>query len=158
MKNLMIMSALGMSIVLGGAMQGMAASDHGKGPRHAFEDLDANGDGQLTKNEMQAHMKARFDAADSDGNGVLSRAEMEARGHEKAAKRAGKMIERLDKDGDGGVSFEEAQARRGGKMFDRADADGDGAISQAEFDTAREKMREMHRKHHGKKNVQQNAE
>ncbi|QFT93795.1 transaldolase/EF-hand domain-containing protein [Roseovarius sp. THAF9] len=157
MKNLMIMSALGMSIALGGAVQGQAASDEGKGPRHSFEDLDANGDGQLTREEMQAHMKARFDAADTDGDGVMSLEEMQARGQERAAKRAGKMIERLDTDGDGGVSFEEAQARRGGKMFDRADADGDGAISKAEFDTAREKMREMRAKHHGKKK-EQNAE
>lgn len=158
MKNLMIMSALGMSIALGGAVQGMAASGEGKGPRHSFEDLDANGDGQLTREEMQAHMKARFDAADTDGDGVMSLEEMQARGQKRAAKRAGKMIERLDSDGDGGVSFEEAQARRGGKMFDRADANDDGAISKAEFDAAREKMREMHAKHHGKKKEQRNAE
>ncbi|QFT80159.1 EF hand [Roseovarius sp. THAF27] len=157
MKNLMIMSALGMTIALGGAVQGVAASGEGKGPRHSFEDLDTNGDGQITKGEMQARMKERFDEADTDGDGVMSLEEMQARGQERAAKRAAKMIERLDSDGDGGVSFEEAQARRGGKMFDRADTDGDGAISQAEFDAAREKMREMHAKRHGKK-TGQNAE
>lgn len=157
MKNLMMMSALGMSIVLGGAVQGMAASGEGKGPRHSFEQLDTNGDGQLTRDEMQAHMKARFDAADTNGDGVMSLEEMQARGQERAAKRATKMIERLDTDGDGGVSFDEAQARRGGKMFERADTDGDGAISKAEFDTAREKMREMQAKRHGKKS-EQNAE
>lgn len=159
MKNLMILSALATSIALGGAVQGMAASGDGKGPRHSFEDLDTNADGQLTKEEMQAHMQGRFDEADSNGDGVLSLEEMQAHAAAKAAERAGRMIEHLDKDGDGGVSFEEMQARRGGgKMFERADTDGDGAITKAEFDAAREKMREMHARHHGKKKEQKDAD
>lgn len=156
MKNTMILSALALSIVAGTAVQSMAASGHGKGPRHSFEEIDANSDGQVTQDEMTAHRKARFDSVDADGDGVLSRAEIEARGKEKAAKRAGKMIERMDTDGDGGVSFDEMQAKRGGKMFERADTDGDGAITKAEFDAAREKMREMRKEHkHGKGKAEQ---
>lgn len=148
MKNMMILSALAVSIVAGTTLQSGAASGHGNGPRHSFEELDANSDGQLTKDEMAAHMKARFDGADADGNGILTRAEMEANGKKKAGKRANRMIERLDTNGDDGVSFAELQAGRGGKMFERVDADGDGAITKAEFDAARETMRRGHK--HGK--------
>ncbi len=147
MKNLMMTGALAVSVALGGAVQGLAATGDGHGKRASFETLDADGDGQLTRAEMQAHMKARFDAADSDGDGILTRDEIEARGRQKAAERAGRMIGKLDADGDGAVSFEEMQAAkpRGARMFERADADGDGAISRAEFDDARAAMR-AHRK------------
>ena len=48
-----------------------------------------------------------------------------------------RMIQRLDSDGDGLVSFEEFQLpekRRGADRLDEADADGDGNVSRAEME------------------------
>ena len=43
-----------------------------------------------------------------------------------------KMMQHLDQDGDGLVSFDEFRGP-GGKMFMRADTNGDGAVTQAEI-------------------------
>lgn len=52
---------------------------------------------------------------------------------------AGKMMQHLDQDGDGLVSFDEFRGP-GGKMFMRADTDGDGAVTQAEMSAHRDQM------------------
>jgi Spy/CpxP family protein refolding chaperone len=55
---------------------GVALADgHGKGKhgaRHSFEDLDLDGNGEVTMEEMIQHREARFKAADTDGDGFLS--------------------------------------------------------------------------------------
>ncbi|QYX57919.1 calcium-binding protein [Roseovarius sp. SCSIO 43702] len=117
------------------------------GERPTFEALDADGDGKITRAEMQAHRDARFAEVDSDGDGKLSAAELEARMKARAERRAARMLERLDTDGDGAVSKAEMEARRGGDHMMRADGDGDGAISKAEFDAMKAQMK----KRHGKK-------
>lgn len=146
MKNATLMTVLGLAILVGGTAGSWAASDRGAGPRHSFEDLDANGDGQLTQAELDGHMQARFAQADTNGDGRLSKDELQARGSSRASKRADKMIERLDANGDGGLSLEEMRQGRGGAMFERADADGDGAISKAEFDEARANAKGHHKR------------
>lgn len=50
-----------------------------------------------------------------------------------------KMMQHLDQDGDGLVSFDEFRGP-GGKMFTRADTDGDGAVTQAEMSAHRDQM------------------
>lgn len=158
------------------------ATAHGKkagmdgmrgGPVLNFEEIDANGDGKLTQDEMKAHAKARFKAADTDGNGKLSADEMKAaaqkreeeRRAQRAERMASRMIERMDKDGDKELSFDEmpGQMTQADRMFARVDADGDGAISKDEMEKARERfgerqgMRDGHRGpfgeggHHGKR-------
>lgn len=110
-----------------------------------FEAADADGDGKVSQAEMAAHAKARFDAADSDGNGKLSAAEMAAtaqkRQEERRARMMQKMIERMDADDDGELSFDEmpGQQTRAEQMFSRIDSDGDGAVSKAEMEAARAK-------------------
>ena len=107
---------------------------------------------------MEAHAKARFAAADTDGNGKLSAAEMTAAAQKKEEDRRSKMvsrlIERMDGDKDGELSFEEmpGQKSRAEMMFGRVDRDGDGAISKAEMDAAREKFEKRRGfGHHGKR-------
>lgn len=155
MKNTILTSALAVSIVMGGAL-GVSAQghggQHGQGPHHSFDEIDANGDGQITAEEMAAHRQARFEAMDTNGDGKVSADEMQARMQERMQDRVSRMMARADKDGDGGLSMEEMQGMRRGAMMDQADTDGDGMISQAEFDAMHQNMRgkmQGHGKGHG---------
>ncbi|ATF19100.1 EF-hand domain-containing protein [Phaeobacter gallaeciensis] len=114
----------------------------GFGPRMSFEEMDTNGDGQVTKAEMKGLREARFATADANGDGKLTLAEMEAAAQARAKTRAAAMLERMDADKDGALSLDELpKPRRAGKMFDRVDANDDGAISKEEFESARAKFR-----------------
>ena len=124
----------------------MAFAERGDTPRGAsFEELDANGDGALTEAEMQAHRAARFAAMVSDGNGSLNADELTAAAAQRQAKRAARMIERVDANGDGELSAQElaemGNMRRGGDRFGRLDTDRDGVVTTAEFDAAKDKRR-----------------
>lgn len=154
-RNYVIAGIVAASLVAGaGVATAQGKKAHGRmGPMMpAFSELDANGDGNVTKAEMEAHAKARFDAADTDGNGKLSQAEMKAAAEKRAEearqrrfeRMAARMMERMDADGDGEVSFDEmpGQQTRQDRMFDRLDADNDGAISAEEMDAAQARMQE----------------
>jgi Ca2+-binding EF-hand superfamily protein len=136
-----------------------------KGPDRAaiFSKIDADGNGELTQAELQAHAGARLAAADTDGDGFLSNAELlNARGGDRAekmlkrfdtnsdgvldageleaaannriAKRAQRMMARLDTNEDGKIAVAEALAGRDqAKLVERLDADGNGTLSQEEF-------------------------
>jgi Ca2+-binding EF-hand superfamily protein len=155
MKHATITATLAAAILAGATAQAIAEGHgmkrDGHGPRPAFEELDADGDGGITRDEMKAHMAARFARADADGDGLLTRDEMLARAEEQAAERRAKridrMMDRLDADGDSALSLAEMQARADGRRFDRADADGDGRITKAE-------MEEMRAKHKGARQQQ----
>lgn len=163
MKRANLMSGvLAAALMLGGAAayaegmgsQGKADKMGKMRPMINFEEVDANADGKITKDEIAAMATTRFTKADADGDGFLSLEEMNAKGLEMAKKRvadrSAMMLERMDTDKDGKLSLAEMEAAKdkgprgkmGGKMFDRADADGDGAISKAEFDAAQAKMQE----------------
>lgn len=123
----------------------------GMGAKMSFETLDADGNGEVTKAEMEAHKAARFSASDSNSDGKLSAEELVAQAQKHAAKRVEKMISHLDSDGDGMLSAEE-MANRGGRhgdMFKRIDQDGNGSISKDEFEQAREHRGGKRRSGHG---------
>ncbi|MFW8594873.1 EF-hand domain-containing protein [Cribrihabitans neustonicus] len=124
-----------------GAGAGMAsAGHHGHGPIMTFEEIDADGNGEITKAEMQALKQAHFAKADTDGDGKLTLAEMQAQAREMADARAARMLERFDSDGDGALTEAELPSPpRAGRMFGRADKDNSGGLSKAEFDAARER-------------------
>ncbi len=114
----------------------------------SFQELDANGDGQLTQEEMEAHRAQRFSKADTDGDGKLSVEEMQAAVQQKANERVTKLFEKHDANKDGFLSEDELpKPRRAGKMFDRIDADNSGTISEQEYSDAKERMGRKHRKH-----------
>jgi len=135
---------------------GLAQARQGYGPQGPilnFEELDTNGDGQITQDEMQARAKTRFDDADTNGDGKLSVEEMTAtaekrmqdrmqRGADKIAKRTERMIEKRDANGDGLLTMAELEDgnSRGDRLFERLDKDGDGVISAEEFEAMQKRM------------------
>lgn len=123
-----------------GVAGGAAYADH-HGGRHS---PDANGDGIVTKDEMQAHSAQMFTRMDANGDGKLDAADREAR---REAHRT-QMYDRLDADNNGQISRQEFMAfehegkrgkhhgmvkRRGHHRHMMADANKDGAVSQEEF-------------------------
>ncbi len=132
------------------------AQDRGDGPRgpiFPFEDIDANGDGQITQEEIAAHAAARFAAADTDGDGALSAEELiaqrEQQRTERLQRRAEQMIERRDANKDGRLTADEMGPRDGEGMFARLDANDDGVITKEEIEEARAAFKDRHG--HGKR-------
>ena len=110
----------------------------GYGEGMSFQALDADGNGEVTRDEIAQYRAARFEGADTDGDGRLSQAEITAAAQARAADRAAWMIDRFDTDGDGALSAQELpKMRRAAGMFDWLDRDSSGTISEAEFADAR---------------------
>jgi hypothetical protein len=142
----------------------------GQGPanRPGFSKLDTDGDGKLTRAEMQAMpdaiAAARFKATDSNGDGKIDAAELAASlgqdGSSRNAARADFMLSRFDDNGDGVISRAEMTAaigrNRAGAPGERfmawADTDGDGAISAAEYAAAADWMQQLAGQRHGSRN------
>jgi len=70
---------------------------------------------------------------------------------ERMQKHMQEWFKKVDKDGDGSISREEAQANapRMAQHFDEIDANHDGKVSAEELKAHHEKMREQHRAEHG---------
>ncbi|WP_168797857.1 EF-hand domain-containing protein [Pacificoceanicola onchidii] len=143
----LIMGTAGMASAKGGPDR----EGRGQMMEQWFSEVDANGDGKVTEDEITAFKLARFQEADTDGDGFLSAEEMAAYGDKmreerkakRSAARAERMIERIDSDDDGKISAEEAAAMGPGsdKMLARLDADDDGAVSLEELQEMRGKMK-----------------
>ncbi len=119
-----------------------------KGPRATFQELDADGDGQVTQAEITAHRTQKYTAADTDGDGKLSVEEMQAAAQAKANERVTKMFDKHDANADGFLSEDELpKPRRASKMFERIDADGNGSISEQEYADAKDRMGRKHKRH-----------
>jgi Ca2+-binding EF-hand superfamily protein len=153
----------GSALIVVAALMGAAAyaqdatppMQGGPGPMFDFATLDANKDGKITKDELEAAKTARFTAADTNKDGKLSVEELTAARDAMIAKRKedrlAQMIKRFDKDGDGMISEAEMPSPpNADKMFDRIDTDKDGAISQAEADAAKQMMQDRMGKHDGR--------
>lgn len=127
-----------------------SAMGPGGGPerdRPAFSEVDTNGDGALTLEEIMAHRDARFDGADSDGDGSLSREELIAAAMGRVEDRIDRMMDRFDDDENGVLSANELDDMRPRgpgpeRIFGVMDADGDGSVTEAEFDAVAERMME----------------
>ena len=113
-----------------------------------FDTIDADKDGKITLEELEAHRKAEFTAADTNGDGALDAQELAAqelaRFQAKMAERAQTMLDNMDNDGNGSLSEDELPEGPGQRHFARIDTDNDGAISKEEAEAAMQ-----HRKKRG---------
>lgn len=140
-RAVMISGVTAMALALSAGFAA-AKGGHGfNGPRVSFEQLDANGDGQVTKEELAAQATIRFNAVDTNGDGNLSAEEIAAASERAKENRIKRMIDKRDANGDGVLSQEEMKGDgdRAERMFERLDDNNDGTISAEEFQEAQDK-------------------
>ena len=100
----------------------------------AFVQLDANGNGAISRDEFLALRQQMFITLDANGDGLLTREEIETA---RANGKGGTQMQRSDRiwqqdaNGDGYLTMAEYTAQTCG--FDMADRNGDGALSPQEF-------------------------
>jgi len=112
---------------------------HGKMSQR-FAEMDLNGDGAVTADEIRQKRTVLFAESDSDGNGALSLSELEAMIERRRQAQLKKRLQRMDSNGDGIVSQSEF-ASKGGKWLQHLDSDGNGRITMDE-------AKQLHRRHH----------
>lgn len=99
-----------------------------------FARMDADGNGRIEAADRAARQAERFARLDTDGSGEVTRAEMdahhEARKARMEARRTGPDGQRLD--------YGVERADRRGERFARLDTDNSGGLSQAELQAGRE--------------------
>lgn len=96
-----------------------------------FEDADANNDGKLTQEEIDAYRDARFAEFDSDGNGELSLEEFQALHQEITQPMTVRAFQMHDPDGNAAITKDEFASRTQG-LVSRLDRDGDGALTRVD--------------------------
>lgn len=93
-----------------------------------FAEVDADGDGSVTQEEIDTFRAATVTNADSSGDGAISLDEFETIYLNFVRARMVDAFQDLDADGDGSISTTEMDSRFGG-VVERMDRNGDGALS-----------------------------
>lgn len=133
------LAAAGAAVLAAGAC-GFAQAQDGsqeRDGRRGFFQADSNSDGVLTRAEFDAGRTASFARLDADNNGQLTREEMRAERGEHRGRRGGHrgggmhQLASADANNDGNITREEFLARPN-QMFERMDDNNDGVISANE--------------------------
>lgn len=104
---------------------------HGGGRGAHWGGLDADGDKVVTPAEIEAAAAARFAAIDANRDGQVTVEEIQAQRERLRAERQAKQLARLDRNGDGRVTQDEFVAARTERMK-RLDRNGDGVLDAAD--------------------------
>lgn len=138
------------AMVAAGALVSLAASAHGGGGRggeHGKEMLakvDTDGNGSLSKAEIDAFNLARAQEMDLNKDGSVTADEARTFHEQQRAKRQAERFAKMDTNKDGKVSVQEIADGRGDWLM-RKDANGDGQVSPDEMHSGRHGWR--HGKH-----------
>ena len=102
---------------------------HGRGLRfqRLLRQADADGNGSVTQDEVDAFLAAQLTRADDDGDGAVALDEFETIFMEQARPRMVDAFQDLDEDGDGRITSGEV-GERFGSIVERFDRNGDGAL------------------------------
>lgn len=110
-----------------------------------LERFDTDGDGLVTRQEIEVARAAEFNAADSDADGTLSFSELEALEQQQQEERLNSEFALLDQDDSDGVSLTEFteghpqnDAVAATAVFGFADLDSGGSLSLAELDALKQ--------------------
>jgi len=109
---------------------------HGQVGDKIFKEMDANGDGEISRAEFDALHAKRFGEMDANSDGKLTRGEMAASGRKMLEKTRKNRFDEADANHDGALSREEAK-----RMpillrnFEKMDKNGDGKVSREEMGT-----------------------
>jgi Ca2+-binding EF-hand superfamily protein len=142
MRYVAILTAVGLASAAVVALAAPEARD-GRGPMmERLKQADTNGDGLISRDEAKAlpRIAKHFDEIDTNKDNQVSAEELRAfhtkmRGEH--ANKRGDHWKKLDTDGDGRISREEAKAApRLAEHFGAIDANGDGYITPEEMKAA----------------------
>ncbi|WP_120495756.1 EF-hand domain-containing protein [Kiloniella sp. EL199] len=97
-----------------------------------FEEVDANGDGQITQQEIANAQATKFSQADLNNDGSISLTEMQEAITKHIAERTKRKFDKMDADNSGGITAEEFNSRIN-KMVEHLDRNNDGIITQDEM-------------------------
>lgn len=116
------------------------AEEKGKANRPDFKSLDKNGDRAISEEEAGPQIWARLGKLDKNGDGKVAGAEFVRPGGGEGMSRPkgnpGEFMKRIDKNGDGNLSKDEAPEQLWARLS-KLDKDGDNSISKEEFAAAR---------------------
>jgi hypothetical protein len=134
--------ALLSALTLGGIAVLETAQSQGRfgrmGERGAerLDQYDANSDGAITQNEIDAMQQERFERFDTDANGLMSLEEYGPFWQERNRSRMVERFQRFDDDGNSGLTPDEFE-KRSSKLVIRLDANNDGVITVDEMGSPR---------------------
>lgn len=116
--------------------------------RMSFEQMDSNGDGRVTREELRAAREQMFAKRDRNRDGYLDKADLPKRAARRMGDRGAELRERIDSNGDGRISKEEF-VNGDTLLFDMADKNSDGELDAEEIEAAKTAMRERLKERRG---------
>ena len=126
------MKKTSMKFITALALCGSMAAFAGPGMKGPMQAIDADQNGEITKQELDTFQQQHFSKSDTDGDGQISADEFQAAKERMQQERIQKHFERMDKDGNGTLSQEELQSKFQ-KYFEKCDKNSDDVLSKDEL-------------------------